>query len=147
MPEQMKIKMWQSRRFTRMLIREALQSMTMAYLSTKESSQTDVARMAGWFAMYGVPVKWSVKENVFKVFDPENEFPERLIPEDDETLLKVLNDAHALMFRTTQARELGQLPDEDPQKIKMLKIITYLEAVGYTVERKGNRYHLKGISE
>jgi hypothetical protein len=147
MPEQQKIQYWITRKFTRTLIREALRTMSMAYLSTKESSQTDIAQMAGWFATHNVPIKWSHDEKTFKVFDPTGEFVARLIPEDDETLLKALNDLQTVVFRTTPAREIGQLPDEDPTKIKMLKIIMYLEANGYSVERKGNKYHLKGISE
>jgi len=133
-----------TRKFTREVIREALKAMTNAYLKNTKETIEDVLKLAGWFAVFNVPVKFSVEKKRFLVIDQE--ISKRFIPEDDELLFLELNEAQKELYKTTSVTDVSGLADDNQLKIKMMKIISYLEAQGYTIVRKKDRYDLEGIS-
>lgn len=133
-----------NRKFTREVIREALKAMTNAYLKNTKETIEDVLKLAGWFAVFNVPVKFSPEKKRFLVIDPD--INKRFIPEDDELLFVALNEAQQELYKTTSVTDLSGLPEDSALRIKMIKIISYLEAQGYTITRKKDRYDLEGIS-
>lgn len=132
------------RKFTRKIVRTMLSELTDGFLNKKFD---DVAQIGVWFTVFNIPVKFNERTMKFQVVD--HSFKQRFIPEEDESVFDELNELQNTVYHypSYATRSLEGLPRDHEIRVKMTKIISYLESKEYNLVLTESEYVLKNVSE
>lgn len=126
------------RKFTRRIVRKMLSELTDSFLYKRFE---DVAEISVWFMTFNIPVKFIEEKMRYQIVD--HSFVSRFIPEEHESMFEEL----VALQRFISPGTIRSRDNNDETKMKMIKIITYLEAEGYTPVLHNQEYILKNVSE